>query len=475
MRRLPRRGAALTLGVVVALGLAPADEAEAASRTVVIHGRGYGHGRGLSQYGARGLAAEGASWRSILSHYYRDTSLSRRPPGERIRVLVESAPAIVATSARRFKIQWRDGRLIGLNDTRRRFVRVRYAGGHYRVDKGATPWGPWRAMTRGRMPVVFVRGASPIEVVSPSGSSRSYRQTIEVRRQGGRLDAINHLPLEEYLMGVVPREMPSSWPSDALRAQAVAARSYAVAVMERWKNRAYHICDTTACQVYGGLASRRSPGARPSPVERASATAAVLGTQRVILTWRGAPALTEYSSSSGGRTAAGNRPYLRSVDDPADRISPHHRWSLTIDALRIEREWRTIGRLRTVTIRSRDGGGPWGGRVRSVRLTGTRGRIDVPGGTFASRLGLRSRLYNVPAVASQYQFKGNLGMGAKGRAVRELQYRLHRVGAYPGGQITGTFGPATREALRRYQRSREIRPTGFLGPQTRAALNRERT
>ncbi|HVL91463.1 MAG TPA: SpoIID/LytB domain-containing protein, partial [Actinomycetota bacterium] len=367
MRRLPVRGAALTFGVVVSLGLIPPPPAEA-TRSVVIHGGGFGHGRGMSQWGARGMAASGSSWQAILAHYYRGASQARRHPGERIRVLVATAPAIVATSTQRFKIQWRDGRLIGLNDPRRRFIRVRYAGGRYRVDKAATPAGPWRAVTHGMMPVVFVRGASPIEIVATSGASSAYRQTVEVRHRDGRLDAINHLPLEEYLLGVVPREMPSSWPADALRAQAVAARSYAVAVMTRWKSRSYHICATTACQVYDGLAERRAQGAPSSPVERPATTAAVLSTARIVLTWKGAPALTEYSSSTGGRTASGPRPYLRSVDDPSDRISPHHRWSVTVDASRIERSWRSIGRFRSLSVRARDGGGPWGGRVRTVRV-----------------------------------------------------------------------------------------------------------
>ncbi|HEX9697636.1 MAG TPA: SpoIID/LytB domain-containing protein [Actinomycetota bacterium] len=476
MRRLPRRGAALTLGVVVALALlpAPAADASGAASSITVWGRGFGHGRGLSQWGARGLASTGSSWQAILAHYYRGTALARRPPGERIRVLVESSPAVVATSARRFTIRWRDGRMIGLNDSSRRFVRVRYAGGRYRVDKGTTPWGPWRAMTHGKMPVVFVRGASPIEIVSSSGSSRAYRQTIEVRRRGSRIDAINHVPLEEYLMGVVPREMPSTWPANALRAQAVAARSYAVAVMERWRDRSYHICDTTACQVYGGLATRRAQGSKPVTAERGSTTAAVLGTARLVVTHAGRTVLAEYSSSSGGRTANGGRPYLRSVDDPSDRISPHHRWSVRLDSGRIEREWPSVGRLRSVVVRGRDGGGPWGGRVRSVRITGTRGRVDVPGGTFASRMNLRSRLYAIaPPPAAGYRFTTDMGIGATGRAVRELQHRLHRAGAYPAGKVTGTFGPLTRDALRRYQRSRGIRPTGYLGPQTRAKLNAE--
>lgn len=470
MRLLVRSVAAATLAALV-LPAAPA--AAAASRPVTIEGRGFGHGRGMGQWGAKGMAVSGAGWRAIVSHYYPAAAIAQRRPGERIRALVQTSPAIVVSSARRFRIQWSDGRAVGLNDPSRRLVRVRFSAGHYLVEKAATLRGPWTRMSRSRRPVVFVRGRSPLEVLRAGGSSRIYRGTIEVRRRSGAtLVAVNHLPLEEYLFGVVPREVPSTWPAAALQAQAVAARSYAAALAARSEGRAYDICPTTACQVYGGLGARASPGARAEPLERPSTTAAVLGTAGTVLVWRGAPILAEYSSSTGGMTAAGGQPYLRRVADPADRGSPHHRWTVRLDARTIEKAWPATGRLLSVTVRARDGGGEWGGRVRLLRIRGTRGTVDVAGGTFAARLGLRSRWFRVALPGARYRFAGDLGPGATGRAVAELQRRLHENGVY-AAKVTGFFGEATRDALRRYQRSRGIPATGFLGPRTRARLNAE--
>jgi hypothetical protein len=143
-----------------------------------------------------------------------------------------------------------------------------------------------------------------------------------------------------------------------------------------------------------------------------------------------------------------------------------------VDASTIERAWRSIGRLRAVQVRSRDGAGAWGGRVRSVRIAGSRQTLDVAGGTFAARLGLRSRWYRVHMPPAAYRFDSTLGMRSFGRAVAELQRRLRENGLYRGSP-TGIFDARTRDALLRYQRHRRIRPTGQLGPLTRARLNAE--
>jgi SpoIID/LytB domain protein len=457
-------GALLALAVVVAMP--PAAAHAASGRAITIDGRGFAHGRGMGQWGARGMASYGKSWQQILRHYYPATTLKRRAAGERIRVLVASGETLVVSSVKRFRIQWADGSMIGDNDPKRRFVRVRFANGRYVLEKSRYPWGPWKALSRSRRGVVFVRGREPLEVVARSGAGREYRGTIEIRKTGGSLAAINHLPLEEYLFGVVPREMPSSWPQDALRAQAVAARSYAVALKDRAKGRAYDICATTACQVYGGRASRARPASRAVILERASTNAAVLATARTILTWKGRPVIAEYSSSTGGVTAEGKLPYLRSVRDPADRVSPHHSWRVVVGARRIERAFAVIRTLHSVNVQSRDAGK----RVRLIRLSGSKRTVDVPGGTFASRLGLRSRLYSIRQPA-RYRFTTDFGYGSTGRHVVELQRRLRAEGVFHSA-VNGRYGPATREAVRRYQSSRKIRTTGYVGPATRAALNR---
>lgn len=444
--------------------------APVALKTLVIDGRGYGHGRGMSQWGARGMAEAGKPWRAILAHYYRGTTVSRRAPGERIRVLIRSGESIVVGSSGRYEVRWNDGRSAGVSDAKRRYMRVRRAGGHYVVEQSRSPSGPWQGRTRSRRHVVFVRGKAPLEVFAGT-TSRLYRGTIEVRGGvQGRVEAINHLPIEEYLMGVVPRETPASWAVQALRAQAVAARSYATALKDRARKKTYDICATTACQVYGGYGSRATPSSKAAPSERERTTAAVMSTQRTVLTYRGRPIIAEYSSSSGGMTASGkDRPYLSAVPDPADRISPYHTWRRRIDGEQIGRAFPGLGRVVSVSVRSRDGAGTWGGRVRTVRIVGSRRRVDIPGGTFASRLSLRSRWYTFAAPAA-FVFTPTFGPGSKGAHVAALQRRLTALQLFRA-TITGYYGPSTRDAVRAYQRRYKIRATGNVGPATAARLN----
>lgn len=457
--------AASTLTTLSATGAA------AAPHTITIWGHGYGHGRGMGQWGARGMAQAGKGWREILRHYYAATTFSKRPAGERIRVLLRTAPSIVITSADRFTLQWSDGTPIGISDGRRRYVRVTFAGGRHIVDQASGPNGPWRRRTRSARSLVALRGRSPLELVWPSGASRAYRGTIQAQRGVGEsVRAINHLPLDEYLLGVVPREMPASWPGDALRAQAVAARSYASALMAANRRKAYDACPTTACQVYGGSMTRARPKAKAVLIERPPATAAVLSTRRIVLAHAGKPILAEYSSSTGGRTANGSKPYLRAVPDPADAISPHHQWSVRVDASSIERRFGGIGRLRDIKI-TRAGGGQWGGRAERVWLKGSRRTIEVSGGTFAHRLSLRSRWFNV-VVPQPYRFLFDMRPGTKANAVAILQRRLRADGFYTG-PITTTYGPQTQAAVKRYQRSRRLPATGITARATRMRLNAE--
>ena len=184
---------------------------------------------------------------------------------------------------------------------------------------------------------------------------------------------------------VVPRESPASWADlgngagiNALKAQAVAARSYSIAA----PSYSYATtCDTTACQVYGGMSS-----------ETARGNTAVRATARQVLTSGGSAAFTQFSSSSGGWTTAGSRPYLVAEADPYDDHSanPLHDWSVRLTAARIEGAYPGIGRLRRLHVVRRDGHGQWGGRVQSIVLDGGRKDVTLSGDTFRSRFGLRS-------------------------------------------------------------------------------------
>ena len=127
------------------------------------------------------------------------------------------------------------------------------------------------------------------------GSLRSLRPSSGSRSR----DTVNVLRLDDYLKGVVPREMPASWSPAAVQAQAIAARTYAAYERAHPLTDTYQICDTTSCQVYGGYSS-----------EHPDSNAAIEATAGKIQTYGGDPAFTQFSSSSGGWTSAGSVPYL---------------------------------------------------------------------------------------------------------------------------------------------------------------------
>ena len=202
------------------------------------------------------------------------------------------------------------------------------------------------------------------------------------RGTGGR--TINNVLLEDYVKGVVPVEMPTSWAADAVRAQAVAARSYAVRLRKFAGYSGYDICDTTACQVYGGMSRETSGG-----------NAAVKATAGTILTYRGVVALTQFATSNGGHSARGDFPYLAARRDPYDGVIKSQAWTRTLSASSISRAWPSVGTVKRLQISSRDGAGAWGGRVRVIKIIGSTRTATVSGTTFQRMFGLRSSLYTV--------------------------------------------------------------------------------
>src|SRR5207244_1865034 len=161
-------------------------------------------------------------------------------------------------------------------------------------------------------PLLFQPGTSALTL------GRRYRGAIQLDAAGGKLRAINLVGLEQYLYGVVPSEMPYTWAPEALKAQAVAARSYALATK---RAGAFDVYKDTRSQVYLGLDH-----------EKPSSNAAVDATAGKVLLYDGAVAKTFFFSTSGGRTASAEDvwgtavPYLVSVPDPYDTISPYHTW-----------------------------------------------------------------------------------------------------------------------------------------------------
>lgn len=175
--------------------------------------------------------------------------------------------------------------------------------------------------------------------------------------------------------------MPALWSPEAVKAQAVAARTYAAYEREHPRAAHYQICDTTSCQVYGGASA-----------EHPASDAAIAATARQVLLADGVPACTMFASSSGGWTSAASAPYLVAKEDPYDDWAgnPVHDWSATFTDDAIEAKYPAIGDLQRIVVVARDGNGDWGGRVTSLRLVGSKSQVTVSGDTLRSALGLRS-------------------------------------------------------------------------------------
>jgi len=340
-----------------------------AATTWVVRGAGFGHGIGMSQYGAYGFAQQGSSYQQILAHYYRGTALgsaSNRP----VRVLLQASDPFVrfrgATKAS-------GGRTL---DPATTYV-VRPASGGLALFAGSrrvgTYSGAFRAFRRGRT-LKLLGGA--INGVS----SGSYRGSIVLHPGGaGGVTAVNSLPVDDYVKGVVAGEMPSSWHIQALRAQAVAARTYGLATNK--SGATFDQYPDTRSQVYLGLRG-----------ETARTNQAVADTARQIVTYRGEIATTFFFSTSGGRTedvqnsfiGSEPQPYLQSVPDPFDRISPKHRWSFRFSTASLGAKLGAPGTLQSVRVIKR-GSSP---RIVSARVTGSRGSTTLSGPSIRARLGL---------------------------------------------------------------------------------------
>jgi stage II sporulation protein D len=357
----------LTALAAVAAQAAPLTAAPAPSTAFVVTGGGWGHGVGMSQWGAYGQAKAGRDYRQILGHYYRGTELGSAPAAllDKVRVLV-SLGVRSATVTAPAAIVVIDG-----NGERHRL------GGS--VEVGATLELP---IGKADEPVAV---AEPLTLRPTGGAQlafggKSYRGALQLSKAGGKLQVVNIVGLEAYLLGVVSGEMPKDWPLEALKAQAVAARTYAVANLVTGKG--YDLYSDWRSQLYHGVGAE-SPGT----------TQAVKETRGQIVVHGGKPAQTFYFSSSGGRTISAldafgsDLPYLVAVDDPWDEASPNHSWAAQL--LTGPRLAKELGLHEPVEDVAYVPGAP--GQPAVVRLTIAGGATaDVRLSVIRSRLGLKS-------------------------------------------------------------------------------------
>ena len=367
----------------------PADVRTAARASVTIGGRGYGHGIGMSQYGAEGAARQGLGYPKILRHYYPNTKLRERRSLIRVHITDDSGNTVVVRKAPKLRVRdGTDGKVFRLPARKRirewRIVPARGKPWRSAVQfRNASGWHRWslpgRKLLRGDG---TFRRPGRLRLVLPNGSTRAYRGGIRAAEGAGRTrETVNVLLLQHYLKGVVPVEMPSYWSQPALRAQSVAARSYALYLKAHNNHDDYDLCDTTSCQVYGGVGA-----------ETEATNAAVRATSGKTVVYRGRAALTMFSSSSGGWTASGGLPYLRAHRDRYDRWSgnPMRTWTERIARSTFERAYPALGTFRSIRVTKRNGNGAWNGRAERVLLRGSSSNVRLSGSQFRSVFGLRS-------------------------------------------------------------------------------------
>jgi stage II sporulation protein D len=236
---------------------------------------------------------------------------------------------------------------------------------------------------------VWLEAAAPASLVTAGDfalNRRSYRGRLQVRPNGASLQAINHVPLESYLPSVVGSEMPASWPQPALRAQAVAARTYAL--RQRKPSAPFDLSATVSSQVYKGIEA-----------ETVSTREAVAATRGQVLTYGGQLANTVFHSSAGGVTEnsgdlwSQQLPYLVSVPD-FDQQSPVHQWQQRLEPEQLQQAFAETGGVDRLEVLATTASG----RVRQARVQGPRGILVLSGAQLRSRLGLRSTLVRFELV-----------------------------------------------------------------------------
>ncbi|HVF79234.1 MAG TPA: SpoIID/LytB domain-containing protein [Solirubrobacteraceae bacterium] len=419
----------LLLTLVATISAAPA---QAASR-LVVKGAGFGHGVGMSQYGAHGFALQGADHEAILRHYYTGTQIGTlENSSSQVRVLLKTASRIVFTNAAGIA----GGRKL---EPGRRYIATRGLSGvvHLRSASG-------RDLGSYGSPLAITGAGGGVQVNGRSGNAARngrYRGNLLLHASAlGGISAINALGIDDYIRGVVAGEMPSGWPQAALRAQAVAARTYALATSKNGDG--FDQYADTRSQVYNGISG-----------ETATTDEAVAATAGEVVSYAGKPIVTYYFSTSGGRTedvensflGAEPAPYLRSVEDPYDNASPRHRWTKRMSLHSAQRRLGRLvqGRLQRIKVLSR-GKSP---RVVRAQIVGSGGRTNVSGPTLRSKLGLYDTWARFTVItAGAQRGDGNAPStpasptgGAQPRVVRAASSNT-RTGTIVGRVDTGIAG-----------------------------------
>jgi stage II sporulation protein D len=401
---------AAVLLVVILAGLTLTPSALAGSGDFVINGRGNGHGAGLSQWGAWAAAREGVSYKKILAFYYPGTRLtSLSDPGRLVKVRitrtadshdgyyrVDLKPTVTSAKLVMHRSSGESVRALSAGSS----VTVTYSAGKVKVSgtSGTFDWVEMRpASTSGRVALAVRRSSSS------SATKIEYWGTVRVERNGRNtsLRVYNTVLLERYLRGVAEVDpgwansrLRSQYAPEAVKAQQVAARTYAV-----YRSRSPYLYDNALDQMYLGYTWEAAhPGVR----------AAVEATKGLVLTRGGRAIGACYSSSSGGYLTdtawsnSGAPSYIVAKADPWSLKAPRSPWSIkagytwacTISPASLKAKLKgvvSVGTITKVEVVSRDTSSA-GSHATALRITGTAGKATISARTFRAKLGLRSTL-----------------------------------------------------------------------------------
>jgi stage II sporulation protein D len=374
--RGPGRRSKLALaGVLAALVLLLAAGPAAAfstQYTFTITGHGWGHGVGMSQWGAYGYAKHGWEYKAILKHYFTGIGFTE-VADTTIRVNLRSGLSVVKlTAANAYTVQGSGAATTIPGGTT---ATVTYTSLGYRVTAGSLTKTFTAAPT-------FKPSTGALKLITKTdlGDDGAYRGTIRVIRSNGALMMVNHVPLESYLRGVVPHEVPYSWPMEALKTQACAARAFALG--NRQSSQPWDVYCDVRDQAYMGVG-----------IEKDRTDSAVKGTAGVCPTYNGKPIVATYFSCSGGQTEdvkyvwGGSYPYLKGVDDPYDHYATLHDWGpLRRSPSKVGGPLGAAGSLRAVYTVKR-GASP---RIVKAAVIGSKGTKYIDGGSLRMKLGLNS-------------------------------------------------------------------------------------
>ncbi len=354
-RPFTARSIPMRLALVAAALLAVASPASAAS-TFFIRGGGDGHGIGMSQYGADGYALHGKDYRWILAHYYQGTKLGTTDPNRIVRVLLATGSAAFSGASKAGTKELHPGETYT--------VRPNADGTVTLVDQAGKKVGAFAAP-------LTVTGPGPLQLAGHG----TYRGALQFRPDGaGGVETVNALALDDYVRGVISWEMPAGWAPEALKVQAVAARTYAIT--SNVGGGAFDLYQDTRSQMYGGVGA-----------ETPATDAAVAATRGQVVTYGGVPVVTYFFNSSGGHTenienvwpGATPKPWLKGVVDPYDNVAgdPYHRWGsdLTVSGAAAKLGALVKGSLIGIRV-TKHGSSP---RILSAQIVGTKGTTTVSG------------------------------------------------------------------------------------------------